>query len=67
MAVKKMPESELKAPGVLIKTKSGKEYNITSDATRTKFTLWMIVPGGYEKIATSGDYGQLRDRVPMNE
>lgn len=65
MAVKKLPESELKAPGVLIKTKSGKQFNITSNADRTKFTLWEITSVGYEKISSNADYGVLRDKVPM--
>ena len=66
MAVKKLPESELKAPGVLITTKSGKQFNITSNADRTKFTLWEITAAGYEKLSTNADYGALRGKVPMN-
>ena len=66
MAVKKLPDSELRAPGALFTTKSGKQFNITSNADRTKFTLWEITDAGYEKVSTNADYGALRDKVPMN-
>ena len=66
MTIKKLPESELKAPGVLITTQTGKKFNITSSADRTRFTLWEITTAGYEKLSSSADYGALRDKVPMN-
>ena len=66
MAIKKLPESELKAPGILFTTKSGKQFNITSNADRSKFTLWKITSAGYEKLQSNANYGILRDKIPMD-
>lgn len=49
--VKKLPASEY-GSGVLCKTKSGKQYQISQNPENKKHTLWRIVDGGYEKIAT---------------
>lgn len=65
MGVKHLPDSETKAPGALFLTPSGRKFNITSNADRTKFTLWEIVSDGYEKVSTSNDYVTLREKIPM--
>lgn len=49
--VKRLPVSEY-GTGVLCKTKSGKQYQISQNPEKKKHTLWRIVDGGYEKIAT---------------
>lgn len=50
--VKKLPLSET-GPGVHYIAKSRKEYCISQSLEKMRFTLWRIVPGGYEKMATS--------------
>lgn len=49
--VKKIPASEC-GIGVLCTTKSGKQYQISQNPEKKKHTLWHIVDGGYEKLAT---------------
>lgn len=51
--VKKIPASE-NGTGVLCKTKSGKEYQISQNTDKGKHTLWRKVDGGFEKVATAG-------------
>lgn len=50
--VKSIPLSETGA-GTSCKTDSGKEYLITNNPIKARFTLWLVVPDGYEKISTS--------------
>ena len=50
--VKKIPASDC-GTGVLCKTRSGKEYCISQNPEKHKHTLWCIVDGGFEKIATA--------------
>lgn len=45
--VKSIPSSETGAR-TGCKTKSGKEYLITNNPIKEKFTLWLVVPGGYK-------------------
>lgn len=49
--IKKLPASEC-GTGVLCKTRSGKQYQISQNPEKKKHTLWLIVDGGYEKLAT---------------
>ena len=49
--VKKISASEC-GTGVLCTTRSGKQYQISQNPEKKKHTLWRIVDGGYEKIAT---------------
>lgn len=50
--VKKIPATDC-GTGVTCTTKSGKQYRISQNIERRKFTLWAVVDGGYEKIVTS--------------
>lgn len=47
--VKNLPSSE-SGRGVQYTTKDKEQYVISQDPTKVKFTLWKVVPGGYEKI-----------------
>lgn len=49
--VKKLPTSEC-GTGVLCTTRSGKQYQISHNPEKKKHTLWRIVDGEYEKLAT---------------
>lgn len=49
--VKKLPTSEC-GTGVLCKTKSSKQYQISQNPEKKKHTLWKIVDGGFERVAT---------------
>lgn len=49
--VKKISASEC-GTGVLCTTRSGKQYQISQNPEKKKHTLWRILDGGYEKIAT---------------
>lgn len=49
--VKKLPASEC-GTGVLCTTRSDKRYQISQNPEKKKHTLWRIVDGGYEKLAT---------------
>ena len=61
--VKKLPDSELNAPGCLCRTKSSQEYIKTSNEDRTKHTLWKVVGDGYEKVMTSNLMGALDEKI----
>ena len=50
--VKSIPSSETGAR-TGCKTKSGKEYLITNNPIKEKFTLWLVVSGGYEKLSVA--------------
>lgn len=50
--VKSIPSSETGAR-TGCKTKSGKEYLITNNPIKEKFTLWLVVPDGYEKLSVA--------------
>lgn len=52
--VKSIPSSET---GTMTgcKTKSGKEYLITNNPIKAKFTLWMVISDGYEKLSVSNN------------
>lgn len=47
--VKSIPSSE-NGSSVACKTRSGKEYLISQNVERCRFTLWEVVKGGYVKI-----------------
>lgn len=51
-ARKSLPLSET-GPGVRYVTKSKREYCISQNLEKMRFTLWRIVTDGYEKMATS--------------
>lgn len=50
--VKSIPSSETGAR-TGCRTKSGKEYLITNNPIKAKFTLWLVVPDGYEKLSVA--------------
>lgn len=50
--IKKLPVSE-SGHGVHCTTSSGEEYQISQNPDKKKHTLWKIVDGGYQKIATA--------------
>ena len=47
--VKNLPSSE-SGRGVQYTTKDKERYVISQDQAKVKFTLWKVVPDGYEKI-----------------
>lgn len=51
-AVKKLPTADC-GRGVLCRTRSGKEYCISQNPEKHRHTLWRIVDGGYEKMASA--------------
>ncbi len=51
-AVKNLPASE-SGHGVHYIAKSRKEYCVSSCPEKGRFTLWRIVAGGYEKMASA--------------
>lgn len=50
--VKKLPAADCGC-GVLCRTRSGKEYSISQNPEKHRHTLWRIVDGGYEKMASA--------------
>lgn len=50
--VKTIPASETGSRTTCL-TKSGKEYLITNNPIKARFTLWRKVDDGYEKMSTS--------------
>lgn len=63
---KKLPSSDY-GNGVLCRTKSGKEYQISNNPEKHKMTLWEIVDGGYRKISTADSPYDLYPLIPWNE
>lgn len=63
--IRKIPSSEYGA-GVTCKTRSGKLYQISNNPERRKHTLWMIIDGGYEKIATGDSPFDLYQLIDWN-
>ena len=59
--MKSLPQSETKAPGVECRTQNG-VYVITSNAERTRFTLWRM-DGEYTKIQTAESPTALYDLI----
>lgn len=50
--VKSIPSSETGSRMTCV-TKSGKEYLVTNNPIKAKFTLWRVTNGGYEKLSVS--------------
>lgn len=63
----KIPPSELNAHGVLCRTKSGKEYQITHHEAKERFTLWRLCGGDAEKLASSGDIRKLYAQIDWSK
>lgn len=67
---KKLPASE-DAPGVICRTKFGKEYRITqarfASGMENRFTLWEVLDNGYRKIAVEPSPFPLYDIVKWKE
>ena len=61
--VKKLSASE-NGYGIHYTARSRKEYCISQNTERQRFTLWRIVPGGYEKMSVSNN---PYDLYPMAE
>lgn len=59
--VKNLPVSE-DGHGVVYRTKA-KEYIVSQNTKKEIFTLWLVVDGGYEKIATSNNPIKLYEKV----
>lgn len=64
--VKKIPVSE-NGPGVLCTTKGGKQYKISQNTEKMKFTLWKVMENGFVKIATANSPLDLDELVPWDE
>lgn len=63
--VKKLPASEVGA-SVTHTTADGTVYHVSQNpvaAPGKRFTLWKIVPGGYEKLAAADDPYELYDKM----
>ena len=50
--VKSIPSSETGSRVTCI-TESGSQYIISNNPIKGRFTLWKVIPNGYEKISTS--------------
>ena len=61
--VKSIPSSET-GSRTICKTNSGKEYLITNNPIKAKFTLWQIVPGGYEKMSVADNPLEFDKIIP---
>lgn len=64
--VRKIPSSE-SGLGVHCTTKCGQEFQISQNNEKKKHTLWKIVPGGFEKIATGDSPYDLYDKIPWDK
>lgn len=63
--VKKLPSSET-GMGVKCKTATGEEFIISQDPSKAKgrFTLWRVLPEGYEKQTTGESPYDLYPQIP---
>lgn len=61
--VKSIPSSET-GSRTICTTNSGKEYLITNNPIKAKFTLWRIVPDGYEKLFVSENPLEFDEIIP---
>ena len=52
--VKNLPASE-NGRGVLCTPREKEQYVVSHDLAKDKFTLWKVVPEGYEKIKAGAD------------
>lgn len=64
--VKKLPVADC-GPGVLCITKSGKQFQITQNPEKRKFTLWAIIDGGYDKIAVANSPTDLYSKIDWDK
>ena len=64
--VRSIPASDNGA-GVLCKTKSGQQYQISQNTEKMKFTLWKVVDKGFVKIKTANSPVDLYDSVPWDD
>ena len=64
---KRLPLSEQVVPGVYCRTVGGLEYQITSDADHTRFTLWKMIDGGLERIARASSPYDLYEKIPWDQ
>lgn len=64
--MKKLPTTET-GPSLRCFTKSGQQYLITQNPAAAKFTLWRVMEGGYDKLATSNSPVSLSNKVPWND
>ena len=58
----KLPSSE-NGTGVTCATLSGEQYYISQNKEKGKHTLWRIVDGNYQKIATANSPFDLYDKI----
>lgn len=64
--VKKLPAADY-GPGVLCTTKSGRQFQITQNPEKRKFTLWAVVDGGYDKIAMANSPTDLYSKIDWDK
>ena len=64
--VRSIPASD-NGVGVLCKTKSGQQYQISQNIEKRKFTLWKVVNKGFVKVKTASSPVDLYDSVPWND
>lgn len=67
VAIVKTIPAKHSGPGVSCKTTSGQEFRISQDPVKMEFTLWKVLPGGYEKLAAAGSPVALYDKIPWNK
>ena len=64
--VRKIPVTE-NGLGVHCTTKSGMEFQISQNTEKKKHTLWKIVAGGFEKVATANSPYDLYELIPWDK
>ena len=64
--VRKIPVTE-NGLGVHCTTKSGREFQISQNTEKKKHTLWKIVAGGFEKVATANSPYDLYELIPWDK
>lgn len=63
MAIKKLPAADA-GPQLQCLTRAGERYLVTENPTTRKFTLWKVVPEGYDKISTADSPVPLNSKIP---
>ena len=61
-SITKLPSSE-NGLGVTCITLSGEQYYISQNKEKGKHTLWRIVDGNYQKLATANSPFDLYDKI----
>lgn len=64
--VKAIPSTETGSRTTCL-TKSGKEYLITNNPIKARFTLWRKVDGGYEKMSVSDNPLDFNKVIPYDK